>query len=130
MSWTSLDDVTGAHVPCVENQRSESLAGYLAYVLTHLPKKELNNRTLRIEGQRSNFLEIAQYYGESVKVVHSQQFPEEIDNRQLREYLQAKAEAGAATASYNIKTRKDDHKLDNDLWPGHHWLTVRKTLGL
>ncbi|KAF8450746.1 hypothetical protein L210DRAFT_269433 [Boletus edulis BED1] len=113
-SWTSLADVTG----------------YLAYVLTHLPARELNNRTLRIEGQRYTYLQIAEDYGDSVKVVHAPQFPDDIDNPRLREYLQMKVEAGAGTVTYNIKTNKDDYKLDNDLWPDHRWLTVDKTLGL
>ncbi|KAF8559080.1 NAD(P)-binding protein [Imleria badia] len=113
-SWTSLIDV----------------AGYLAYVLTHLPPQELNDRTLRIEGQRCSYLQIAENYGDSVKIVHAPQFPEEIDNPRLREYLQTKVEAGAGTVTYNVKTNKDEYKVDNDLWPGHHWLTVCETLGL
>lgn len=99
-------------------------------MLTHLPAQELNNRTLRIEGQRYSYLQIAEHYGESVKVVHASQFPDDIDSPRLREYLQGKIEAGAGTVTYNIKTGKDDYKLDNDLWPGHHWLTVDQTLGL
>jgi len=108
----------------------KTFAGYLAYVLTHLPSRELNNRTLRIEGQRCTYLQIADHYGDSVKVVHAPQFPDDIDNPRLREYLQAKVEAGAGTVTYNIKTDKDDLNLDNDLWPDHRWFTVCETLGL
>lgn len=108
----------------------ETFAGYLAYVLTHLPPQELNNRTLRIEGQRCSYLQIAEKYGDTVKIVHAPQFPEDIDNHRLRGYLQTKAEAGAGTVTYDVKTSNDEYKLDNDLWPGHHWLTVRETLGL
>lgn len=99
-------------------------------MLTHLPPQELNNHTLRIEGQRYSCLQIAKQYGDSVKIVHAPQFPDDIDNPRFREYLQGKVEAGAGTVTYNIKTNKDEYKLDNDLWPGHHWFTVRETLGL
>lgn len=117
-------------LPVGEDRNSQNFAGYLAYVVTHLPAQELNDRTLRIEGQRFSFLQIAEHYGESVKIVRAPQFPDDIDDRRLREYLQTKGEAGAGTVTYNIKTNKDDFKLDNDLWPDHHWLTVSQTLGL
>lgn len=116
--------------PVVRIRIIETFAGYLAHVLTHLPPHELNNRTLRIEGQRYTYLQIAERYGDSVKVVHASQFPDDIDNPRHREYLQAKVEAGAGTVTYNIKTNKDDHELDNDLWSDHRWFTVCETLGL
>lgn len=108
----------------------KSFAGYLAYVLTHHPPQELNNRTLRIEGQRANFLQIVEQYGGKYNLVHASQFPDSNDDSRLRKYLQNKVEAGAGTVTYNVKTHEDNLKLNNDLWPGHHWLTVRETLGL
>jgi len=113
-SWTALPDVTG----------------FLAYVLTHLPPQDLSGRTLRIEGQRYSLGQVAELYGDTITVVHSPRFPDDIDDPRLREYLQEKVEAGAGTVTYDIETGKDDHKLDNDLWPGHRWQTVAETLGL
>ncbi|KAF9221938.1 NAD(P)-binding protein [Gyrodon lividus] len=113
-SWTALPDV----------------AGFLAYALTHLPPQELYNRTLRIEGERYNLRQVAELYGDMIKIVRAPRFPDDIDSARLREYLQAKADAGAGSVTYDIKTGKDDHKLDNDLWPDHRWQTVNETLGL
>ncbi|KAF9247019.1 hypothetical protein BU15DRAFT_69863 [Melanogaster broomeanus] len=113
-SFTALDDV----------------AGYLSYVLTHLPPEELSNRTLRIEGERLTLLQIVELYGDNVKLARASRLPDEMDNPRLREFLQAKVETGAATATYNIKTGKDDQKLDNELWPDHRWQPVVRTLGL
>lgn len=68
----------------------------MAYVVTHLPPQELDNPILSIEGQRLSYLQIAEHYGESVtKIVHASQSPGSIDSPRLREYLQAKVEAGA-----------------------------------
>lgn len=113
-----------------KDQNTRNFAGYLAYVLTHLPPQELINRTLRIQGQRSSLLQIAESYGDSIKIVHAPKFPDDIDNPRLREYMQTKVEVGAGMVTYNIKTNQDDFTLNNDLWPGHRWFTVCETLGL
>ncbi|KAH7887988.1 hypothetical protein F5I97DRAFT_1926387 [Phlebopus sp. FC_14] len=105
-------------------------AGYLAYVLTHAPPGDLENRTFRIQGERMSLRDMAALYGEKVQVVHIPRFPDDLQGAWLKGYLQSQFDAGSASVTYSALTDTDVQKLDNDLWPGHRWKTAKEDLGL
>lgn len=47
------------------------LSGFVAYVLTNLPSSELEDRILRLEGERSSFNVIATQFKTSIEHVDS-----------------------------------------------------------
>ncbi|KAH7927667.1 NAD(P)-binding protein [Leucogyrophana mollusca] len=109
------------------------IAGFLAYVLTHLSPSQLHNATFRIQGERRTPRELAALYGDKVPVVQISEFPLSVKNGAFRTYLQVAFNSGAGSTGFDAAEGKDDEKRagsSNSLWPGHQWRTVKEVLNL
>ncbi|KAF5371553.1 hypothetical protein D9757_010375 [Collybiopsis confluens] len=111
---------------------SESdIGGYTAHVLTALPldSPHLVNKSLRLEGDRINFQDLARIYGKPLAYVpDGEKLPGSTDGEIFfRTYLQVEAEAGRASSGWNRKAGKDDGTAGstNGLWEGHVWDKVQ-----
>jgi hypothetical protein len=108
---------------------SEDVAGFTAYIVTHLSPSELTNKIFRIEGEHANMLDIAGYY-DSMPVEYVNGFDDE-----FKTILQGAINTGKGSVAYDIASGKeltgsDAAGASNALWPGHHWKGIKETLGL
>ncbi|KAH7928781.1 NAD(P)-binding protein [Leucogyrophana mollusca] len=109
------------------------IAGFLAYVLTHLPPSQLHNVSFRIQGERKTPRELAALYGDKAPLVEISEFPPSVKDGAFRKFLQVAFNAGFASTGYDAAEGKDDEKRagsSNSLWPGHQWKTVKEVLNL
>jgi hypothetical protein len=107
------------------------IAGFTAYVVTHLPASQLANKVFRIEGEHASLLDIAGYYGSKVTVEHVDAFPGD----EFKTFLHSLINSGRGSVGYdNISgkelTGADAAGASNALWPGHHWKGIKEGLGL
>lgn len=105
---------------------SEDVAGFTAYIVTHLSPSELTNKIFRIEGEHANMLDIAGYY-DSMPVEYVNGFDDE-----FKTILQGAINTGKGSVAYDIASGKELTGSDaaGALWPGHHWKGIKETLGL
>jgi len=108
----------------------EDVAGFTAYIVTHLPPSELTNKIFRIEGEHASLLEIAGYYGSKLPV----EYVNGLDDR-FKTALHEIVNTGKGSVAYDIPSGKELTGTDaagasNALWPGHHWKGIKETLGL
>ncbi|KAJ7857256.1 hypothetical protein B0H14DRAFT_2751350 [Mycena olivaceomarginata] len=99
------------------------MAGFTAYVLTNLPPSELEDRVLRIEGERASLRDVAEQFKTEVDRVDSIGG----DMGQIKTALQGLVEAGRGSSGWDgIKNAEGA----NALWPGHHWESIKEVLNL
>ena len=108
----------------------EDIAGFTAYIITHLSPAELSNKAFRIEGEHASLLDIAGYYGSKVPIEYVDRLDDE-----FKTFLQGLINSGKGTTGYDIPTGKeltgsDAAGASNALWPGHHWKGIKEVLGL
>lgn len=106
------------------------IAGFTAYIVTHLTPSELSNKFFRIEGERASLLDIAEYYGPKVPVEHVNGFDDK-----FKTFLQQLVNSGKGTTAYDFASGKeltgsDAAGASNVLWPGHQWKGIKEGLGL
>jgi len=106
------------------------IAGFTAYIVTHLSPAELSNKIFRIEGEHASMLDIAGYYGSKVPIEYVDGFDDE-----FRMFLHVLINTGKGSTGYNIPAGKeltgsDAAGASNALWPGHHWKGIKEVLGL
>ncbi|KAJ7336274.1 hypothetical protein DFH08DRAFT_706477 [Mycena albidolilacea] len=107
------------------------MAGFVAYVLTNLPPSELEDRVLRIEGQRASLRDVAEQFKTEVVRVDSIGG----DMGQIKTALQGLVEAGRGSSGWDgVKnaesTGNNAAGSANALWPGHHWESIKEVLNL
>lgn len=107
------------------------IAGFTAYVVTHLPPSELSNKIFRIEGEHASLLDIAGHYGSKVIVEHVDEFPED----KFRTYLQELVNSGRGSVGYDAISGKEltgegAAGVSNVLWRNHSWKGIKDSLGL
>jgi len=107
------------------------IAGFTAYVVTHLSPSQLSNKFLRIEGEHASMLDIVSYYGPDVPVEYVDSFPGE----EFKEALHTVINGGMGSIGYDATTGRDLTGSDaagaaNGLWPGHQWKSIKQSLGL
>jgi len=102
------------------------IAGFTAYVLTHLPPSDLSNKIFRIEGERASLLDIAGYYGSRVTVEHVDGFPGDA----FKTFLHNHVETGHGSVQYDGSSGKEGAGLSNALWRDHHWKGIKEVLEL
>ncbi|KAL0579897.1 hypothetical protein V5O48_002068 [Marasmius crinis-equi] len=99
------------------------LAGYLVHILTTLPPSELENKSLRIEGDSATLLDIAKRWKKDVQYV--EQVPGE--PTWVINYFSGLIEGGRASVSWDYALngrRQGESANDNGLWSGHKWKTL------
>jgi len=106
------------------------IAGFTAYIVTHLTPSELSNKFFRIEGESASLLDIAGYYGPKVPVEYVNGFDDE-----FKTFLQQLLNSGKGSTAYDFASGKeltgsDAAGASNVLWPGHHWKGIKEGLGL
>ncbi|CAK5280467.1 unnamed protein product [Mycena citricolor] len=102
------------------------IAGYLAHVLTHQPTAILENKILRIEGDRiPGFRSLGPLFGAEVVTV------EAMEGADFKAFLMSLADQGVATTGYGVEGVSDEEasKSGNALWAGHQWKTVKDVYG-
>ncbi|KAJ7178003.1 hypothetical protein C8R46DRAFT_1075566 [Mycena filopes] len=111
VSFTAIDDVVG----------------FLAYVLTTLPPSELENRILRLEGERASLKAVAALFKAPIEYVES------IQGQPAKTALLGIADIGAASTGWDFANKKEGSGSNaagsaNALWPGHQWKTIKDSL--
>jgi len=106
------------------------IAGFTAYILTHLSPSELSNKYFRIEGEHASMLDIAGYYGPKMPVEYVDGFDDE-----FKTFLHVVANTGKGSTGYDNASGKeltggDAAGASNALWPGHHWKGIKEVLAL
>jgi len=104
------------------------VAGFTAYIITHLSPAELSNKIFRIEGEHASMLDFARYQGVPVEYVNA--FDDEFQN-----FLHKLINTGKGSTGYDLPSGKeltgsDAAGVSNALWPGHHFKGIKEALGL
>lgn len=104
------------------------IAGFIAYIITHLSPSELSDKVFRIEGEHASMLDIAEYYG--LPAEHVDDMGDE-----FRTYLQTIVNSGKGSTAFHNPSGKEltgseAANASNALWPGHHWKNIKEGLGL
>jgi len=106
------------------------IAGFTAYVVTHLSPSQLSNKFLRVEGEHASMLDIISYYGPDVPVEYVDSFPGD----ELKETLHTIINGGMGSIGYDATIGRDltgsDAAAANGLWPGHQWKSIKQSLDL
>ncbi|KAK7044645.1 NmrA domain-containing protein [Favolaschia claudopus] len=108
------------------------IAGAVAHALTTASPSELENRELRLEGERVTLNQLAALF----KVT-----PEYVDtitqgqNPQFLQVLMREIEAGKGSTGWDAASNAEGTGIKaagsgNALWPGHQWLTVKDVFKL
>lgn len=118
------------------------ISGFVAYVVTHLPASELENKFLRIQGESASFSEIARYY-KDLPVQHvealgaSEGTYNESDtySDEFKAFLHIFIDSGKGSVGYSAAAGKELTGADtagssNALWKGHHWKGIKEGLSL
>ncbi|KAJ7185310.1 hypothetical protein C8R46DRAFT_1172123 [Mycena filopes] len=111
VSFTSVADITG----------------FVVHALTTLPPSELENRILRLEGERVTLKEVAAIFNTTAVQVESVPGPE----GGFMTGLLTMCEKGAVSTGWdeaNGREGSGDQAAGsaNALWPGHHWQTIKE----
>ncbi|KAJ7116191.1 hypothetical protein C8R46DRAFT_976711, partial [Mycena filopes] len=115
ISFTSVVDISG------------ELLRFVVHVLTTIPPSELENRILRLEGERATLKELATKFNTTAEQVESIAGPEGA----FMTAMLAKFEKGAGSTGWdetNGREGSGDQAAGsaNALWPGHHWQTIKE----
>ncbi|KAJ7576856.1 hypothetical protein C8J56DRAFT_971783 [Mycena floridula] len=99
------------------------IAGFVAYVLTHLTPSELKNKIFRIEGDRVSSADIAKVLKTSVNRV------EKIPGPDFLTPLQAHFGQGRCSTGWDEINKREGQGDEgagssNHLYPGHKWTTL------
>ncbi|KAJ7026956.1 hypothetical protein C8F04DRAFT_1399727 [Mycena alexandri] len=129
ISFTSIPDIAGefAHVESPKNKLTHilSLTGFLVHILTTLPSSELENCTLRIEGDRATSNEIALKLKTTVDHIDSV----EGKGGEFITHILKLFEAGAGSTGWDEVNKREGSEgsaSGNVLWPGHNWSTIEE----
>ncbi|KAJ7740098.1 hypothetical protein B0H16DRAFT_1378637 [Mycena metata] len=107
------------------------ISGFVAYVLTHLPPFELQNRIFRLEGERIRMNDLGPLFNTSVE--HVDRIPGEVGER--RTALLKLLDSGAGSTGWDEAHKRERSGDDaagsgNALWPGHRWKGIKEVLNL
>ncbi|KAJ7060989.1 hypothetical protein C8F01DRAFT_1058288 [Mycena amicta] len=107
------------------------IAGFVVHVLTTLPSVELENKTLRLEGERFKANELGTLFNTTVE--HVSRIPGELGD--LMTIVLTVADSGAGSTGWNSVTKCEGTGdaaagSANKLWAGHHWKTIKEVHNL
>ncbi|KAJ6570253.1 hypothetical protein DFH09DRAFT_1261262 [Mycena vulgaris] len=95
------------------------IAGFVAHVLTALPRSELEDRVFRLEGERASMNDVGALFKTAVEHVESIAG----EGGESRTFLLALADSGGFSTGKAAGSA-------NALWPGHEWQTIKEVLKL
>ncbi|KAJ6557256.1 hypothetical protein DFH09DRAFT_541070 [Mycena vulgaris] len=106
------------------------VAGFVAYVLTTLPRSELENRVFRLEGERRTLNQLGALF--KAKVEHVDHITGEAG--EMKTGLLALMDSGAGSTGWDEAARAEGSGSRaagsaNALWPGHQWKTIKNVHG-
>ncbi|KAJ6595892.1 hypothetical protein DFH09DRAFT_1273109 [Mycena vulgaris] len=106
------------------------IAGFVAHVLTALPRSELEDRVFRLEGERASMNEVGALFKTSVQHVDNMG-----EGGEFLTFLLAHADRGAFSTGWDetVKAEGSGSKAagsSNALWPDHKWQTIKEVLKL
>ncbi|RDB23189.1 hypothetical protein Hypma_009613 [Hypsizygus marmoreus] len=113
ISWTSMEDV----------------AGFVAHVLTTLPESQLEYSTFRLQGDRATLIDIASILKTTPEFVKEVPGP----GGERATQMQALFEAALGSTGYDANVGGDGKAKAgsaNDLWPNHHWKSVKEVFNV
>ncbi|KAJ7183091.1 hypothetical protein C8R46DRAFT_1065851 [Mycena filopes] len=113
VSFTSIGDITG----------------FTVHALTTLPPSKLENRILRLEGDRATLKEVAAKFNTPSEPVESVEGEEFITNL-LRLFESGGGSSGWDEANKRDGTGDQAAGSANALWAGHHWQSIKEVHGL
>ncbi|KAF7330292.1 NmrA domain-containing protein [Mycena venus] len=107
------------------------IAGFVGYVLTNLPPSELEDRILRLEGERSSLNGLATQFKTSVEHVDSITG----DAGEFKTGLQHEMDVGAGSTGWDVVKNAEGTGSNaagsaNALWPGHQWKSIKEVHNL
>ncbi|KAK7018244.1 NmrA domain-containing protein [Favolaschia claudopus] len=107
------------------------IAGFVAYILTHLPPSQLSNRIMRLQGDRIPLNALGTLFHTTVKHVDRI----DGDGGELKTSLLKLLDSGAGSTGWDAankreKTGDDAAGSGNKLWPGHDWRSIEEVLKL
>ncbi|KAF8214299.1 hypothetical protein K438DRAFT_2149565 [Mycena galopus ATCC 62051] len=110
---------------------TDDISGFVPYVLTTVTSAQLENRILRLEGDRASWNDVAKLFKASVERVES--FTGK--DAEMRTSLLTLFETGAGSTGWDEPNKKEGSGSEaagsaNDLWPGHHWQTIKEVHNL
>ncbi|KAF7366618.1 NmrA domain-containing protein [Mycena sanguinolenta] len=105
------------------------IAGFVAYVLTSLPPSELQDRILRLEGERTSLNDLGVQL--NIPVMHV----DRIEGDEFKTGLLKLLDSGAGSTGWDEENQREKTGSDaagsaNALWPGHKWKSIREVLNL
>ncbi|KAJ7016286.1 hypothetical protein C8F04DRAFT_1281964 [Mycena alexandri] len=107
------------------------IAGFVAYVLTNLPPSKLENRILRLEGERIRMNDLGVLFKTSVE--HVDRIPGEAG--EAKTGLLKLLDSGAGSTGWDEAHKRERSGGEaagsaNSLWPGHRWKGIKEVLDL
>ncbi|KAJ7352397.1 hypothetical protein DFH08DRAFT_858788 [Mycena albidolilacea] len=107
------------------------IAGFVAHVLTTVPPSELENRSLRLEGERTSLNDLAVQLKTSVERVDSIGG----EGGEFKTALQLNIGSGGGSTGWNVVNKVEGTGSNaagsgNALWPGHQWQSIKEVLKL
>ncbi|KAJ7694631.1 hypothetical protein B0H17DRAFT_1131926 [Mycena rosella] len=103
------------------------IAGFVAHVLTTLPRSELENRVFRLEGDRASMNDLGVLF--KAPVEHVDHITGEAGD--LKTHLLAVVDTGPGSTGWDEATKAEGSGIKaagsaNALWPGHQWKTIKE----
>ncbi|KAK0437271.1 NmrA-like family-domain-containing protein [Desarmillaria tabescens] len=106
----------------------EDIGGFVAYILTHLPAEQLNDKIFRLQSEGLTLVEAAAKAG--LPPNHVDKLPGDLAESFLAA-LQGLIESGEGSTGWDYEANKEGTEgagSANALWPGHEWKTVTPAL--
>ncbi|KAJ7694627.1 hypothetical protein B0H17DRAFT_1009194 [Mycena rosella] len=102
------------------------VAGFVAHVLTTLPRSELENRVFRLEGDRASMKDLGALF--KAPVEHVDHITGEAGGLKTR--LLTAGDTGRGSTGWDEITKAEGSGIKaagsaNALWPGHQWKTIK-----
>ncbi|KAK0205777.1 NmrA-like family-domain-containing protein [Desarmillaria ectypa] len=107
----------------------EDIGGFVAYILTHLPAEQLNDKIFRLQSEGLTLVEVATKAG--LPPNHVDKLPGDLAESFLGA-LQELIESGKGTTGWDYEANKEGEGAEaagsaNALWPGHEWKSITPT---
>ncbi|KAJ6471816.1 hypothetical protein C8R47DRAFT_1054345 [Mycena vitilis] len=128
---TKKIQVVGKGVTPLSATALADVAGFVVHVLTTLPPAELEDKILRLEGERTTANDLGALFKNGVE--HVTEIPGEMGA--LKTNMATELDSGLGSTGWNAVTKSEGTGdaaagSANKLWPGHHWKTIKEVHGL
>ncbi|KAJ7659541.1 hypothetical protein DFH06DRAFT_1269108 [Mycena polygramma] len=107
------------------------VAGFVAYILTHLPPPELEDRIFRLEAERACLNDLGEYFKcavEHVSIITG-------EHGAAKTMLLGHFDTGAGSTGWDAANKVERSGTEaagsgNAAWPGHKWRGIKEVLNL